>query len=850
MLTKENLDRLYQKVYQIQRIEVSGGLVQEKFTDKYEKAGPWDLYAGKTYVYDYTNDKPQLADNSRERRCKVVSGSCQRRDVFDLLNVDWNDANWFSTQSNASILAALNAYTPQSRVNAVLGGVTRDATSGNILSAEFVSMNWEWTLQPFFDENDGNRRKVPVAHLWERDALCLLGIDSEEDRDKIAPATSCGQHKLGANLETRAYFGRSISDEFGRTIGGDQMLIGMAILLIVVYLVAMLGKRDSVHSMVALSMASVLSVLLACQSGLGFAYYAGQKDTVLRFNVYFLILGLGVDDAFVLVAEFNRVMARHPDYSWEQKFGAVVKYGGMSILVTSLTDAVAFFIGGTSSIPALSYFCFYAAFAVVFCFLFQLTFFVPCMVINAQRADANRLDCFCCFHAGSHRAKHDFHKPTGFCDNKVPGCRAEPLLPRLIDAHVKRLMTFPGKIFAMACFVGLLAASFVGIANQKADFQLEWFFPADSYVTKYFDWSDAYFSQGTRAAVYVRDPASAFTEASLQSCVLSVENYMQTSVYFDQSQMRDSWVKKFTAHRGASTTNFYAELGAYMATEPVEDVVWVDATDFSRGLAKVRVSNGVIRERFIEDGRARWDTMEAMRGGVAQLCGGKAFPFGFDFLWWEEVGYTGPEFVRNASIAAVVILFIVFAMIPSLRVNVPVILSVLATILNVVGFYHWYGEPINGVISIYTVICIGLAVDYSAHIGHMFRHSTERTGNRKAVEAVNRIGISVFNALMSTLLAVLVLSGSQSYVFTVFFKVLVLVVIFGFVNSLVVLPVLLSLFNGGACENGVMPLEDEDGERPVAGAGGQAGVDAGAEATVKVAGGAAGDAKAAGADPV
>ena len=48
-----------------------------------------------------------------------------------------------------------------------------------------------------------------------------------------------------------------------------------------------------------------------------------------------------------------------------------------------------------------------------------------------------------------------------------------------------------------------------------------------------------------------------------------------------------------------------------------------------------------------------------------------------------------------------VILVIVFAMIPELSINIPVIICILNTILCVVGFMYWWGGTINGVLNIY-----------------------------------------------------------------------------------------------------------------------------------------------------
>lgn len=62
---------------------------------------------------------------------------------------------------------------------------------------------------------------------------------------------------------------------------------------------------------------------------------------------------------------------------YEEKIGKMVELGGMSILVTSVTDCLAFLIGTLNKTPALSWFCWYAAFAVFYIFIFQITIFTP-----------------------------------------------------------------------------------------------------------------------------------------------------------------------------------------------------------------------------------------------------------------------------------------------------------------------------------------------------------------------------------------------------------------------------------------------------------------------------------------
>lgn len=56
------------------------------------------------------------------------------------------------------------------------------------------------------------------------------------------------------------------------------------------------------------------------------------------------------------------------------------------------------------------------------------------------------------------------------------------------------------------------------------------------------------------------------------------------------------------------------------------------------------------------------------------------------------------------------------------------------------------------------------------------------------------MGPSVFHGAFSTFLAIVVLSGSKSYIFKVFFKMWFGIIIFGVSNGFILLPVILSLF--------------------------------------------------------
>ena len=60
----------------------------------------------------------------------------------------------------------------------------------------------------------------------------------------------------------------------------------------------------------------------------------------------------------------------------EDDIAEVMSHSGVSITITSLTDFIAFAIGGTTSIPALKSFCMFCGLGIISVYIYQTTWYV------------------------------------------------------------------------------------------------------------------------------------------------------------------------------------------------------------------------------------------------------------------------------------------------------------------------------------------------------------------------------------------------------------------------------------------------------------------------------------------
>ena len=115
-----------------------------------------------------------------------------------------------------------------------------------------------------------------------------------------------------------------------------------------------------------------------------------------------ILSGVGVDNMFILISAWRRSIvvdqAGEPMKLRERvahRMALTMREAALSITITSLTDVLAFSIGAITDFPTVELFCLYTGLAIIFSYVYCITFFAACMVLSGWREESNR-HCFVC----------------------------------------------------------------------------------------------------------------------------------------------------------------------------------------------------------------------------------------------------------------------------------------------------------------------------------------------------------------------------------------------------------------------------------------------------------------------
>ena len=131
-------------------------------------------------------------------------------------------------------------------------------------------------------------------------------------------------------------------------------------------------------------MAGVLVVMLALAGSLGFMSFCGVAFNVATIQVVpFLLLGLGVNDMFILMHSYAELTRTRKELKPAELIATVVGRTGPAVTLTTLVNFIALMLGQTMGLEIVSAFSLMAGVGVLFIFIVLICIFGGLLAMHA-----------------------------------------------------------------------------------------------------------------------------------------------------------------------------------------------------------------------------------------------------------------------------------------------------------------------------------------------------------------------------------------------------------------------------------------------------------------------------------
>ncbi|CAM9391119.1 unnamed protein product [Ectocarpus sp. 12 AP-2014] len=627
---------------------------------------------------------------------------------------------------------------------------------------------------------------------------------------------------------------RSGDDALEEAVSGEIFLFITTYVLMVAFVSVAIGRCCSgpVKRRSWLGVGGVMLVVAAGLAAYGLNSGFDIPFTPLSRILPFILIGIGVDDMFVIVAAYDHT---DPSLAVEERIALGVKRCGVSVTYTSLTNFFAFMLGSMSSLPAVEYFCLYAGTAILFDFFLQarrtiMTAFVALLTMDANRQKAGKIDSCCCFTSKKYlreqERQHQEGVPRGVTLPVSIGERVD-MSQRALDrkAEVHQISTIgrfmkekyspfvlsaTGKALVLLGSAGLLAAGIYGVTQATQGFDALDLAPDGHYSIDYTEKARSYdFDiQEWYVPINVYTQEVDYPDVTVQAEIQSVDEEMLEAKNVDGPL--DSWLASFIEWAEANTTysanvgssggyqvyddrdTFYTALSAFLADEDnarfLTDVIFDD-----EGLIKISRSEMYLINLVDTDNKV--DALEDTRE-VADQSTLDPQPFAYSdmFLFAEQYLVIYNELLSSFGLALLAVLVLSLFVLGKVTVVLLVCLTLAIIDVELLGFvYHW-NLDVNSITVIELIMAVGLVVDYMVHIVHYFLHQDPSIPkDARIAEALGEIGPSVMVGAATTFLGIMPLAFANNVIFRVFFKMFLVIISFGFYHGVVFIPVLLSM---------------------------------------------------------
>jgi len=596
--------------------------------------------------------------------------------------------------------------------------------------------------------------------------------------------------------------------------------------------------------------------------GFGICTYFGkrtalEKDlagTSLPFNTLlmvlpFLLMAIGVDDAFIITNAYNNTKK---DVPIPERVGQALKTAGPAISYTTATDCIAFALGGfITTTPVIRIFCVYAAVCIFVDFAWQISLFLAilsldekCRMASAAACKQSQVDT---------RLNHQCMVSVQVEQmEKVKSTRYVTRCTSTITSPWGRFWVFI--IMIISVLLGIWLSSYVVLKSPTTDL-----ISSDSYVYHYLTRTNKLNlgeSSFLQYGVFISseppptDALGSFNTSILpargslgelnlfqlfgQSLLSPIVQRSTTDLLNDLASMKygdgpvDNWISSFNAWSGLKPMfkDFITEDGYFEGTRSMEaaeafqtaltlfllepehshytNSLFMQAGNTttnsnSTGTMYLETKTelvGTVLTVYLVDIGSMLDKITAIEKmySLAEEALIEASCFHESFAKISFFSGIWSTTAVNAAICFAVVIFTSAIFLQNLSCILTVLICLTAIYIELLGLMGLAGVPLSQVTTIVLLSSFGLAVDSVAHITHAAHRNSIPSSTIKVDKAFKDVGGSVFLGGMTSFVGVCPLILAKAKFFNDFFVLFTFLVCCAILHGFIFTPALLSYF--------------------------------------------------------
>ena len=283
ILTRENIQKLIQIHQQINSLSSTGGVTWNQVCTKWPN--PW-------------TKEPECAENSLlEVWAKNGSYASINQTIWTKTNDQiLDDVNSIRKSGIFNVTVSLNLY---------LGSIKEE--NSKVLSAKALQI----TMQSEIDQTNLVESKK-AAREFEHEYNNFLDNYSLSNKN--------------SRLRVSYFSMKSIKDATDNVVGGDLNLLSMGFIIVFLYVMTMLGQLNSVEQRACLSLLGIVAIMLGTAMSYGLCQLIGVHFTQMNSILPFMLLGIGIDDMFVIVQGLTNVQKQEENRRYGMKVFGIINY--------------------------------------------------------------------------------------------------------------------------------------------------------------------------------------------------------------------------------------------------------------------------------------------------------------------------------------------------------------------------------------------------------------------------------------------------------------------------------------------------------------------------------------------